>query len=552
MSSHGTTLPAHTPVLIAGAGPTGLVLALSLARLGIECVVIDREADILRHPRAIGLDNDAFRALQFAGIGDEDFEWIAIPRLEMHSPYCGELLRANMAGHINLYPLLAMFYQPELEEALNGAARAHPLIHLVREAELTGFAEHTGHIAVEMSTAHGPDRIDCHYLVGADGANSTVRRLAGLEFTGRSYADDWLIVDVIGRDEARDGPRIDHTMFYCRTDAPYPHMPAPGGRERWEFKLKPSDNPDHFLQDETIRALLRDWYPRGDALIERKAIYKFQARTAPTFRQGRVLLLGDAAHVMPPFAGQGMVSGLRDGANLAWKLAYVLQGKARTAILDSYTDERRPHVIAITRLARFIGMLVTPKSALHGRVLHNAVKLIQMLPVYQARFGGAKIKPTNFFKRGLFVRPGKSHALTPGHHLPQILVRHADGRRLKSDEIAPGKLKLIGFGCDPAEHLGDEARARLAAMGGVVMQICHGGQLFHRPDDDLCWEDETGALIAQQVTAGRCVLVRPDHCIVTEGPVEDADRLVDEAFGLLAPTGTPEAFLQSAEKRSAA
>ncbi|CAE7487025.1 mhpA [Symbiodinium microadriaticum] len=530
-------LPPFTDVLIAGAGPVGMTLANLLARHGINVVVLDRELDILRHPRAIGTDNDGLRVLQAAGLARDAFDHIAMPRLEMHAPHLGKVMDAPLAGHIDGFPALAMFYQPDMEEALHAHASGQSRIQLYRGVEVETAEEEGEGVTVSVKDRNGATgKITCQYLAACDGANSRIRDLIGQAFTGRDYAEDWLIVDVIGRDVETKGPGIDHVMFYCNPHRPYPHLPAPGNRERWEFKLKKHEDREYFLRDDVIRDLIREWYPDGDAKVERKAIYRFQARAAKQFSKGRIFLVGDAAHVTPPFAGQGLVSGKRDAINLAWKLAWVVKGLASPKILESYDSERRPHVVATTNLARFIGSIVMPRNTLIEIVVHSLIKLSHITPIINKRMGGLEMKPKNRFKKGLFLKKRRTNKLLPGVQFPQFKLIHKDGRTSWSDDIAPGQLRLIGFGDDPADHLSAEARSALEAMGGVPVQICYGGQVYHRNDHDLCWEDETGNAISGVAPAGWCALVRPDQVVISDGPISDVNDLVLAAHDLLAKT----------------
>ncbi len=208
-----------------------------------------------------------------------------------------------------------------------------------------------------------------------------MRRLLGLEFEGRTFAQDWLIVDAL------DVPNpIDHCEFICDPRRPTPHMVAPGGRQRWEFMLKPGERPEEMERPESVRRLLAPWCDVDQIRIERTAVYRFHAREAKSFSKGRCFLAGDAAHVTPPFAGQGLVAGLRDVANLAWKLAWVIRGQADERILDSYDAERRPHARKIINLARFLGALVMPSNRAAAFVVHGLMRAIRLLPAGRALF----------------------------------------------------------------------------------------------------------------------------------------------------------------------
>ncbi|MGB1088660.1 MAG: FAD-dependent monooxygenase, partial [Alphaproteobacteria bacterium] len=285
------TLPKEVEVLIVGAGPVGMTAANLLGRYGVDTLVVDKEMEIFALPRAIGTDNDGLRVLQAAGLPRDAFELITMPRLEMHTPHMGKVVEAQLGGHINSFPAQAMFFQPDMEAALHETVAAHNTVRLERGVEATAMRQDADAATISLKTRDGQaHEIAALYVIAADGANSKFRDWLGESFTGKDYAEEWLIVDVIGRDREKHGPSIDHVMFYCNPHRPYPHMPAPGGRERWEFKIKKKENPADFMKDEVIQDLLKDWYPNRDANIERKAIYKFQARAVKNFAHGRVFL----------------------------------------------------------------------------------------------------------------------------------------------------------------------------------------------------------------------------------------------------------------------
>ncbi|MDH6147657.1 2-polyprenyl-6-methoxyphenol hydroxylase-like FAD-dependent oxidoreductase [Paraburkholderia sp. WSM4179] len=207
------------------------------------------------------------------------------------------------------------------------------------------------------------------YLVGVDGASSLVRRLIGQEFKGRTFAEDWLIVD------ARHAPcPVDHVEFICDHRRATPHRVAPGGRERWEFMLRPGEHHEDTESETRIRELLSPWGNVDDMIIGRKSVYRFHARTVDAFSNGRMFLAGDAAHITPPFVGQGLAAGLRDAANLCWKLAWVVQGRADPRILIAMTRSGAPHAKAMINLAKFMGKLVMPRSGAVALLTHRLMR----------------------------------------------------------------------------------------------------------------------------------------------------------------------------------
>jgi 3-(3-hydroxy-phenyl)propionate hydroxylase len=520
-------LPASTDVLIVGYGPVGATIACLLGRYGVRAVVIDKATDILMMPRAIGLDDEAQRTLQMAGLADDAFAKLAISECRMHSPYAGEFLRFNSGGVVDGHAKLVMFYQPDLERALRAAVDRHPSIVPAAGVELIALSEREGEdgARARLRRDDGSEtELRARYVVGADGASSLVRRLIGQDFRGRSYAEDWLIVD------AGDVPNpIDHIDFYCQPRRPGPHIPAPGNRERWEFMLDPGEAPEEMERTDRIKELLAPWGDPADMRIERRAVYRFHARCCDSFRRGRVFLAGDAAHVTPPFVGQGLVSGLRDAGNLSWKLAWVLSGRASTDVLDSYDIERRPHAKAMIDLARFMGKIVMPRSALRAALVHGLIRALRVLRPVRRLLDDMKMKPRPRFRRGLFLPGGER--LVRGAWLPQGLVRGPDGSVGLSDEALGADLALVGFGVDPRRYLDRAAIGGWQAIGGRIVQIALRSQVIHRAAD--AYEDLTGALIPGAAPFGWTAVVRPDRTVLHDGPVTEVARLVAESRALL-------------------
>ena len=277
-------LPAQVDVLVIGYGPVGAAIANLLGRYGVRVLAIDKATDIFMAPRAIALDNEALRVLQLAGLDEGDFDKVAIPYVRMISPLLGEFGRINTLGQIDGHPKLVTFYQPELEAALRRRAGERGDVSAALGVALTAFVEDAEGVEATLALEDGrTSTVRARYLVGADGAGSLVRQLIGQEFTGHTYGEDWLVVDARGTQRP-----IDHVEFLCDWRRPTPHMTAPGGRERWEFMLRPLETGAEMESDARVRDLLAPWGGPSAMTIERKAVYRFHARTAEAFRKGRV------------------------------------------------------------------------------------------------------------------------------------------------------------------------------------------------------------------------------------------------------------------------
>ena len=514
----GASQGVDTDVLVVGLGPVGAALANLLGRHGVRVVAIDAATQIFPKPRAIALDHEALRILQSVGIAEGDIDMIAIPQVQYRSPLFGTFARMNTTGVRDGHPSLVTFYQPELEAVLRERLEQQPSVTVHLGTVVRRFTDQGDHVSAVVEEPFGTRTIRARYLVGADGAHSFVRGALGIGFDGASFAQDWLIVD------ARDVPQaIDHVEFTCDPRRPTPRMVAPGGRQRWEFMLHPGETREAMEQPESIRRLLAPWCDAGRIQVERTAVYRFHARLASTFARGRCFLVGDAAHVTPPFAGQGLVAGLRDVANLGWKLAWVTRGMAAPAILSTYDEERRPHARKIIALARFLGALVMPRNRVAAFVLHGAIRAARALPAGRALFDDLKIKPQNTFSHGLFRRT-RGRGLKAGTQFPQAWVRHGGSVALSDDVLGTG-WALVGIGVDPDEHLSQQLREAWERLGGRTWQWCHRGQAQHLAPAGRRIEALGDALHAQ-VPFGWTVLVRPDRCVFAEGPGPTAPDLV--------------------------
>ena len=342
-------------VAIVGCGPTGLVASVLLAQRGHRVVVLERFAEPYPLPRAVHFDHEVGRILQSCGVGPEVRE--IIEPADVYEWRNGEglpLLRFGTAGDApSGWPSASMFTQPALEAILERRARSLDTLDLRRGVEITGVRDDGDRVA--LLTADGTE-ITATYVIGADGANSRVRAELGIDMIDLGYFYDWFIVDVV-----LDEPRVYDPINLQICDPVRPTTAVSGGpgRRRWEFMRLPDEDPEEFGNGARAWELLKPWDVRPDnARLERHAAYTFQARYAETWRRGRVFLAGDAAHQTPPFAGQGMCAGIRDAANLAWKLDLVLRGSAGDSLLDTYDTERLPHVRQAIEFAIELGKVI--------------------------------------------------------------------------------------------------------------------------------------------------------------------------------------------------
>jgi 3-(3-hydroxy-phenyl)propionate hydroxylase len=519
--------PAAVDVLVIGNGPVGATLAALLGGHGIATLVVDKEHEVLMLPRAIALDNEALRIVQMAGLGEDAFAKIVIPQVRMHCPLVGEFGRANTSGTVDGHPKLVTFYQPDLEHAMRAQYARLPSVTTVTGLELIDLQQNQDGVVAQLRAADGTAHsVQARYLVGADGASSKVRTLIGQDFKGQSYSEDWLIVDASNREHEA----IDHVEFICDHRRPTPHMPAPGGRERWEFMLRPGETREQMEDATRIAELLKPWVAPAQLTIGRKAVYRFHARCCERFQNGRVFLVGDAAHITPPFVGQGLVAGLRDVANLSWKLAWVLKGRAQPGILDSYDEERRPHAQEMIALAKMMGSMVMPSNVVKAFLGHGLMRVLRLIPRLRRLFDELDIKPKNIFKRGLFAQPLRGQTLRQGGLFPQGLVRTTEGTICLSDDVLGANLTLVGFGTDPREGLSVNEQLRWQRAGGEFLQIGLQGQ---KAKASTRFIEDVGQSLLTSAMPGTLAVVRPDRIVMHQSSYGQAGTLLADTWRLL-------------------
>jgi 2-polyprenyl-6-methoxyphenol hydroxylase-like FAD-dependent oxidoreductase len=341
-------------VAIVGYGPVGAALAILLGQQGHRVVVLERFTEPFPLPRAVHYDHEAARILQSCGVAEQCAKIVEPADVyEFRNAEGKALVRFGRRGPgLSGWPLSSMFSQPDLEAVLFARVDELPSIEVRRGWPVTDIAEDGDHVVVRGDAGS----VHARYVVGCDGANSTTRQLTGITMEDRAFFYDWLVVDVIF-----DEPRVFDPLNVQICDPARPTTVVSGGpgRRRWEFMALPGETAEDLNEEATAWRLLEpfDATP-GNARLEKHAVYRFQARWAEEWRRGRVLLAGDAAHQTPPFAGQGLCSGFRDAANLAWKLDLVLRDLAPDGLLDAYGLERGPNMRAVIELAIGMGELI--------------------------------------------------------------------------------------------------------------------------------------------------------------------------------------------------
>ncbi|MEH7253651.1 bifunctional 3-(3-hydroxy-phenyl)propionate/3-hydroxycinnamic acid hydroxylase [Neobacillus niacini] len=347
-------------VAIVGYGPVSKLLAALLGQKGWKVGVYERFTEPFPLPRAVHLDDEVARMLQSI-IPKSDLERILQPVPDLYEWQNAErqLLLAldfSQAG-ISGWPGHLFFNQPELEKVMDVSCRKQPSVNVHMGNEAIELKEFEDHVELIVKDIQGENRsINAKYVVGCDGANSFVRKNMDHTITDLGFVADWLVVDIVTHEEREWKPM---NLQLCDPSRPTTVVSGGPGKRRWEFMALPGETKEDLNNEEVAWRLLEPWnITPTNAVLERHAVYTFKALWANEWQQGRLILAGDAAHLTPPFMGQGMCSGLRDSMNLAWKLDLILSCKATESILETYTVERKPHNRDVVEAALFLGNVI--------------------------------------------------------------------------------------------------------------------------------------------------------------------------------------------------
>ena len=460
----------YVPIIIVGAGPIGLTLGNLLGGAGIETLILERNADLSTFPKAISIDDEGLRICQSLGLGAAILEHVM---LHVSAHYVsGErfLAKAAPTSRRNGYPLISTFSQPEFEATLLQGLRRFACVNIRFQHTVETFKQHDSSVIVTIRTAEGTTQtIECAYLLACDGGRSAIRRELGIPLQGSTFAQKWLVIDALSSEDAAAV-----ITFYCNPARPAVAVPAPHCRRRWEFMLLPGEKEEQMLDEEKIHELLLQVAASGrpeaespgrslptmDGLAEpgspmriiRKAVYTFHAALATTFAQGRIFLIGDAAHLMPPFGGQGMNSGLRDATNLGWKLQLVLQGQASPELLNTYTVERAPHVLQMIRFSSLLGSIVMTRARPVAWLRDGVLAIMNILPPVRGFLSEAGPKPGSHYKQGFLIRDRtRESRRLAGILLPQPEVMLPGGRRVLLDDVLGNGFALLRLSNKPEE-----------------------------------------------------------------------------------------------------
>ncbi|WP_344046818.1 bifunctional 3-(3-hydroxy-phenyl)propionate/3-hydroxycinnamic acid hydroxylase [Nocardioides panacihumi] len=532
-------------VVIVGGGPSGVTLASLLAGYGVSTLVIDREHEVLDEPRAVGIDDEAVRTMQSFGMAEAVLEdAVRNAPIRYYDSRMRILAHVAPSGRPFGWPKRNLFFQPTLERVLRAGLEKQKDVELRTGCTAVELKQDDAGVVIVVEEEGERYAIRAQYAVGADGGRSFVRQAAGVALQGETAPMKWLVVDV--EDDTWDAP---YSAVFTTPERPSMTIPLPFGHRRFEFKILDGEDPDAMAEPATVERLMRPFYPDSPVPPAiRRRIYWHHSRTAETFQAGRVFLVGDAAHLQPPFFGQGMNSGIRDVTNLAWKLGFVLTGQADTGLLATYDSERRETAREMVDFATGIGRLYHPRSRLTETVRNAVFRGVQRLPGGRDYILQMKYKPVPRYRDGFVVLPTDTDkGSLAGRAFPQPFVQQLDGSRVRLDEVLGSSLAVVGLAQGVLEALEPLVAERLRTHGGIVVQshvmpaYRRAGQFdpAARGDADLPVIDVydfDGGLRDLHLARPRddVYVVRPDRYVAAVCSLDELNRVLDRLLELVA------------------
>ena len=523
----------QVPVVIVGAGPTGITAANMLGQRGITCLVVERHRDIYPLPRTVHFDDEVFRILQSIGLAEE-VRAITRPMLGLqlldadHRPFAR--FHRDPEGGMHGYPEANTFEQPALEEVLRAGLTRFPHVELRCGAEVVaveaGRTDGPAPVRVTVRDSHSGqlEEVWTQAVLGCDGANSRTRAIVDTTMEDLRFTQSWLLVDARSPEPLKNWDGV-HQV--CDPSGAVTYMRVGPQRYRWQFQLRDTETEHNAAEAEVVRQRIAPWLVGVDpqqVTIVRQTVFKFRGIVARRWHRDRVFLLGDAAHQAPPFLGQGMCAGMRDAANLTWKLALVLQGYADERLLDSYEAERRPHVRRMVQLAVRQGWLMTG-----GRIRMAAVRAVlgqaASLPAVNQRMGRSMCPP---LRPGPFVRP--TSRLLPGRPrlagklCPQPTVTTTAGAEVPLDDVLGDGFAVLARGTEGIATLDEDMVRYFNRLNTRYIGIISRGSPPPRwTAGELVVVHDTHGVLSHWLTQGcaAAVLLRPDRTVLVAGPNVD-------------------------------
>lgn len=536
-----TYRPEHSPdytadVVVLGAGPVGLAIANYLGQAGVQVLQIEKLDQLIDYPRAIGIDDESLRTVQAIGLVDEVLPhttpWHAMRFLTPKGRCFADI--QPMTDEFG-WSRRNAFIQPQVDAVLYRGLARFAKVKTLFSRDVVEFQQDEQGVSLRMNVPEGrQETVRARYLVACDGGNSLIRRTLGVSFEGKTAPNQWIVIDL-----ANDPLGTPNVYLCCDPVRPYVSAALPHGVRRFEFMVMPGETEEELGKPENLRQLLAKVLPDPDSVeLIRKRVYTHNARLAGQFRVKRVLLAGDAAHIMPVWQGQGYNSGMRDAGNLAWKLALVVKGLAGEALLDTYEQERRAHAKAMIDLSVLAGHVLAPPKRWQGALRDGISWLLNYLPPVKRYFLEMRFKPMPQYARGALVSEQSGKASPVGRLFIQPKVLTEAGETLLLDDVIGSNFAVIAWGNDPLWGLSREQVEAWRALGTRFIQVLPEVQLKagrEVPEGVIRVGDSTGRL---KEWFGRypasIALLRPDRFVAGVAIPQSLGQVGDQLLRALA------------------
>jgi 3-(3-hydroxy-phenyl)propionate hydroxylase len=523
-------------VVVVGAGPVGLTLANILGLQGVRTLVVEERTTLIDYPRGVGLDDEALRAFQAIGLVDRILPH-TVPNQILRFVDAKRRVLAEMAPADARFgwPKRNGFVQPLVDAELLRGLDRFDHVDVCWGRPMTSCTETGDAVTVELGGAGDSSTVRARYVVGCDGGRSATRRLMGVSFEGTTSPTRWLVVDI-----ANDPLGHPNSEVGADPQRPYASISIAHGIRRFEFMIH-ADETDEQAEDPVfLERMLASFVPHPDRVeVIRHRIYTHHSRIAGAFRRGRLLLAGDAAHLMPVWQGQGYNSGIRDAANLGWKLAAVVTGCADDGLLDTYDVERRKHARAMIDLSTMVGRVISPTNRRVAAARDVMVRAASIVPSLKRYVLEMRFKPMPRYEHGAVVHPEPRRADSPvGTLFVQPRVDTREHQNVMLDDVLGGWFAVLCWNNNPREILGAAAFENWKALGAKFVAARPLSQLHwtgHDDPDVMIVGDRRGDLKAWFDAHRESVLfLRPDRCIAGACIAQLAPELSTSLFDILA------------------
>jgi 2-polyprenyl-6-methoxyphenol hydroxylase and related FAD-dependent oxidoreductases len=527
-------------VAIIGAGPVGLMMANYLGQMGVEVLVIEKLDKLIDYPRAIGIDDEALRAMQSVGLIDKVLPhttpWHAMRFLTPKGRCFADI--QPMTDEFG-WPRRNAFIQPQVDAVTYQGLERFDNVRVLFSRELEAFTQSSDSVTINLQCADGKrETVQADWMIACDGGASLVRRSLNVPFEGKTAPDKWIVIDI-----ANDPLATPHIYLCCDPVRPYVSAALPHAVRRFEFMVMPGETEEQLSEPQNMRRLLSKVLPNPDHVeLIRQRVYTHNARIAERFRIDRVLLAGDAAHIMPVWQGQGYNSGIRDAFNLAWKLALVVKGKASEKLLDTYQQERRDHAKAMIDLSVTAGNVLAPSKRWHGTVRDGISWLLNYIPPVKRYFLEMRFKPMPQYREGALLMDENMKSSPVGKMFIQPKVTRENGDVVLLDDVIGARFAIIGWGCNPLWGMSDEQIAQWRALGTQFIQVVPEVQI-HTPQDNVegvirigDTQNRLKTWFAQQDAS--LVVIRPDRFVATLAIPQTLGNKLNQLASVMALSAT--------------